>query len=140
MLDGTGYRLPTEAEWEFACRAGTTTKYWTGDKDEDLPQAGWFDTNSGSRTHAVGELKANPFGLYDIHGNVWEWVQDWWEPTYYGQFQEKPALDPHGPSSAGSQRVIRGGDWESSSATAAPSRRLAVASSRRNDRIGFAHH
>jgi formylglycine-generating enzyme required for sulfatase activity/serine/threonine protein kinase len=110
-LDGTGYRLPTEAEWEFACRAGTTTKYWIGDQDQDLAQAGWFGTNSGGRTHAVGELKANPFGLYDIHGNILEWIQDWWEPTYYAGFQEKPALNPNGPSSAGSQRVIRGGNW-----------------------------
>ena len=110
-FDADGYRLPTEAEWEFSCLAGTTTKYWIGDQDEDLPQAGWFGMNSGGRTHAVGELKANPLGLYDIHGNLWEWVQDWWEPTYYGQFQEKPALNSGGPSSAGSQRVVRGGDW-----------------------------
>ncbi len=110
-LDGTGYRLPTEAEWEYACRAGTNTKYWIGDKDEDLVRAGWFWTNSGGRTHAAGELKANPYGLCDIHGNVWEWVEDWWEPTYYEEFQEKPAIDPGVPSSAGSQRVLRGGDW-----------------------------
>ena len=109
-LDGTGYRLPTEAEWKFACRAGTTTRYWIGDKDEDLVQVGWFGLNSGHRTHAGGELKGNPFGLYDMHGNVWEWVQDWWEPTYYGQFQVNPALDPSGPPSAGSLRVLRGGD------------------------------
>ena len=108
MLDGTGYRLPTEAEWEFACRAGTTTKYWIGDKDDELVRAAWIGANSVGRTHAVGELRANPFGLYDIHGNVWEWVQDWWEPTYYGQFQEKPALDPNGPSVAGSLRVHPG--------------------------------
>jgi formylglycine-generating enzyme required for sulfatase activity/serine/threonine protein kinase/WD40 repeat protein len=110
-LEGTGYRLPTEAEWEFSCRAGTTTKYWIGDTDEDLRTAGWFGTNSGRRTHAAGELKANPFGVFDIHGNVFEWVQDGWEPTYYGQFQERSARDPNGPSSAGSPRVIRSGDW-----------------------------
>jgi len=102
--------LPTEAEWEFSCRAGTTTNYWTGNSDPDLAQAAWFGPNSGDRTHAVGELKANPFGLYDIHGNVYEWVQDWWDPTYYGQFQELSALDPKGPSSsATSERVIKGG-------------------------------
>ena len=110
-LAGTGYRLPSEAEWEFACRAGTTTKYWMSDKDEDLVRAGWFGGNSGQRTHAAGELKANPFGLSDMHGNVWEWVQDGWDATFYSQFQEKPAINPSSPYSAGSQGVIRGGDW-----------------------------
>ncbi|MGE0609520.1 MAG: formylglycine-generating enzyme family protein, partial [Pirellulales bacterium] len=137
MLEGTGYRLPTEAEWEFACRAGTTTRYWIGDKDEALPAAGWFGVNSGGRTHAVGELKANPLGLYDIHGNVWEWVQDWWEPTYYGQFREKPALDPDGPSSAGSRRVIRGGSWTYNASNCRASDRYAHGPSLRSLNIGF---
>ncbi|MGI8982403.1 MAG: SUMF1/EgtB/PvdO family nonheme iron enzyme [Pirellulaceae bacterium] len=110
-LEGTGYRLPTEAQWEFACRAGTTAKYWIGEPEEQLVQSAWFGANSGRRTHASAALKANPLGLYDIHGNVWEWVQDWWEPNYYRQFQEKPALNPSGPASTGSRRVIRGGDW-----------------------------
>ncbi len=136
-LDGTGYRLPTEAEWEFSCRAGTTTKYWTGDKDEDLPQAGWFTGNSGGRTHAVGELKANPFGLFDIHGNNWEWVQDWWEPTYYGQFQEKPALNPSIPSSASSWRVVRGGGWRHTASLCRTSLRYANGPSYRDPGIGF---
>ena len=108
---GTGYKLPTEAEWEFACRAGTATKYWIGDSDEDILRAGWFDKNSGGRTHAAGELKPNPFGLYDIHGNVWEFVDELWELTYYAQFATKPAIDPQGPPSAGSERARRGGDW-----------------------------
>ena len=110
-LDGTGYRLPTEAEWECACRAGTTTNYWIGEKEEALPQADWVNSNSGRRTHAVGELKSNPFGLYDTHGNVWEWVQDVWEPKYYGRFLGTSAVNPSGPSSAGSFRVARGGGW-----------------------------
>jgi formylglycine-generating enzyme required for sulfatase activity/serine/threonine protein kinase len=137
VLDGTGYRLPTEAEWEFACRAGTTTKYWPGDRDEDLTAAGWFGSNSGGRTHAVGELKANPLGLYDIQGNVWEWAQDWWEPTHYGQFQETPALDPSGPSSAGSQRVFRGGDWFGYASYCRASSRLAHDPTYRHAGLGF---
>ena len=137
MLEGTGYRLPTEAEWEFACRAGTTTKYWTGDKDDELVRAAWFGTNSGGRTHAVGELKANPFGLFDIHGNVWEWVQDWWEPTYYGQFRGKSALDPNGPSSAASLRVIRGGHWPYPASRCRASYRYALNPTPRDSDHGF---
>ncbi|GEM_PF-2506986 len=81
----------------FYFRAGTTTKYWIGDKDDELVRAGWFGGNSGGRTHAAGELKANPLGLSDMHGNVWEWVEDAWEPTNYGKFAEKPAIDPSTP-------------------------------------------
>ena len=136
-LDGTGYRLPTEAEWEYACRAGTTTKYWIGEKDEDLVRAGWFATNSGGRTHAAGELKANPYGLSDIHGNVWEWVEDWWEPSYYGEFQEKPAINPNGPSSAGFQRVLRGGNWFFLSSFCRAASRHAVDPPDRYYHVGF---
>ncbi|MEI8383844.1 MAG: SUMF1/EgtB/PvdO family nonheme iron enzyme [Planctomycetota bacterium] len=136
-LDGTGYRLPSEAEWEFACRAGTTTKYWIGDKDEELMRAGWFVGNSGDRTHATGELKANPFGLSDIHGNVWEWVQDGWDATYYGQFQDKPAINPNSPFSAGSQRVVRGGYWYYLASGCRSSARNANDPARRGDAIGF---
>lgn len=122
---GTGYRLPTEALWEFACRAGTTTKYSFGDKDEDLPQAAWFRGNSDWRPHKVGELKANPLGLYDMHGNVWEWMQDAFEPAYYGQFSEKPAQDPSGPTSTGTGRLLRGGAWNLIAPLCGSSRRFA---------------
>lgn len=113
FLDGNGYRLPTEAEWEFACRAGTTTSYWFGGADEDLAQTGWFNANTDGRTHAVGSLKPNPFGLYDMHGNLWEWVQNWWDPNDYKQFEKKTAINPTGPSSplVGFRRVLRGGSW-----------------------------
>ncbi len=137
LLNGTGYRLPTEAEWEFACRAGTTTRFWIGDKTEDLIQASWFGLNSGGRTHAAGELKANPFGLSDIHGNVLEWVQDGWNPTYYTQFQEVPAVDPVAPDVAGSQRVIRGGHWKDPALRCRSSDRDAAAPTYRHYFIGF---
>jgi len=110
-VDGTGYRLPSEAEWEFACRSGTLTKFWVGNKDEDLVRAIWFQGTSGGRTHPAGELIANQFGLFDVHGNVWEWVQDCWELAYYGEFTEKPAINPGGPLPADCRRVVRGGGW-----------------------------
>ncbi len=136
-LDGTGYRLPTEAEREFACRAGTTTKYWISDKDEDLVRAGWFGGNSGVRTHTAGALKANPLGLYDIHGNVWEWVEDEWQPTSYGQFVDKPAINPSSSSFAGPQRGARGGGWGDTASGCRASVRGAKVPTDRNLYIGF---
>ena len=105
-LEGTGYRLPTEAQWEFACRGGTTTKYWTGTTDQDLAQTGWFNFNSDSRTHAVGELTPNPFGLYDMHGNVEEWCQD-----HYAAYSEQLVENPSVTSTTEIRRVTRGGVW-----------------------------
>ncbi len=136
-LDGTGYRLPTEAEWEFACRAGTASKYWIGDTDDDLLRAGWYGANSGARTHAVGELKANPFGLHDIHGNVYEWVQDWYDPAYYGQVAGKNTVDPSGPFSLGSYRMGRGGGWGVDAAYCRPAARRSYGPTYRTNDIGF---
>jgi formylglycine-generating enzyme required for sulfatase activity len=97
-----GYRLPTEAEWEYACRAGTTTPYYTG---SSVDNAGWYRDNSEGTTHPVGQKQANAWGLYDMHGNVWEWCWDW-----YGSYANGPQTDPQG-ALAGADRVLRGGSW-----------------------------
>ncbi|MBC7854847.1 MAG: SUMF1/EgtB/PvdO family nonheme iron enzyme, partial [Pirellulaceae bacterium] len=137
--EGTGYRLPKEAQWEFACRAGTTTRYWTGDKDEDLLQAAWFGPNAKGLPQPVGSLRPNPLGLYDVHGNIWEWVHDWWDPGYYGQFRDKPAVDPSGPTSPGTVRMLRGGNWTFTASDCRSAGRLAdnPAADYRSTGLGF---
>jgi|694.fasta_scaffold75204_1 formylglycine-generating enzyme required for sulfatase activity len=102
---GRVYRLPSEAEWEYACRAGSTTAYSFGGESSLLSQFGWYSENSKQSTHSVGEKQANAWGLYDMHGNVSEWCLD-----YHLNYPEESLVDPLGPP-AGRRRVCRGGNW-----------------------------
>ena len=116
VAGSTGYRMPTEAQWEYAARAGTTTAFSNGNNfnDENSPtgydpvmvgEVAWFNTNSDARTREVGQLKPNPWGLYDMHGNVWEWVWDW-----LGNYPAEAQEDPRG-APTGTFRIGRGGSW-----------------------------
>ena len=108
---GKGYRLPTEAEWEYACRAGTSTKYCSGNSESDLNRVAWYDENSSDKTHPVGRKEANAWDLYNMHGNAWEWCEDRWHDNYDGAPSDGSAWE----SGSSSSRVLRGGSWCSSS-------------------------
>ena len=128
---GARYRLPTEAEWEYACRASSETKYCFGDDERQLEDYAWYSNNAGGKTHPVGEKQANAWGLYDVHGNVLEWVQDW-----YGPYSKAPQHDPSGPES-GSGRVIRGGSWISDAEYCRSAFRGRIDPGDRDDDLGF---
>ena len=109
-FNANGYRLPTEAEWEYACRAGAATQYSFGNSPGQLKDYAWYADNASAATHPVGQKKPNAWGLYDMHGNVAEWCNDRYAKDWYKQSPDK---DPRGPSE-GRERVIRGGAWNSS--------------------------
>jgi len=131
--ENTQYRLPTEAEWEYACRAGSHMEYCYGDDNEELGEFAWFSENSDMHTHPVCLKKPNAFGLFDVHGSVWEWCEDWYEENYY---KKSPINKPKGPST-GKHRIIRGGCWEFGASMLRSAYRLGAAPDKAGRLIGF---
>jgi formylglycine-generating enzyme required for sulfatase activity len=129
--EGHEYRLPTEAEWEYACRAGSAGRYCFGDDESELGRYAWYEDNAGGTTHPVGQKEPNAWGLYDVHGNVWEWCTDW-----YGNYGPDAVIDPPGPES-GSYRVDRGGGWSCSAGRCRAAYRGRCGPSGRGYSLGF---
>jgi len=132
--NANGFRLPTEAEWEFAARAGTTTEWSFGNNVANIDYYAWTNRNAGGRTREVGGRRPNPWGLYDKHGNVWEWVWDWFR--WYYEFDASAATDPTGAVSS-DYRVIRGGCWYDPPENARSAFRFAGYPEARGDGLGF---
>jgi formylglycine-generating enzyme required for sulfatase activity len=130
-MDGQNrYRLPTEAEWEYAVRAGSSTAYSFGNDPQQLKRHAWYKDNAGGQTHPVGQLQPNAWGLFDMHGNVWEWVQDW-----HGKYPAQAVTDPQG-SSTGTHRMRRGCGWNNVAKACRSTNRYSVVGFR-DDFIGF---
>jgi formylglycine-generating enzyme required for sulfatase activity/uncharacterized caspase-like protein len=127
------YRLPSEAEWEYADRAGTTTRYFFGDDESKLSEFAWYDSNSETVTHDVGQKKPNPWGLYDMNGNVMEWVQDKWHTDYYGA----PTDGSSWESGDSSDRIYRGGDWINNARICRSAERIWSDPGNRGGSLGF---
>ena len=112
ILNGRGrVSLPTEAEWEYACRAGTTTAYSFGDDVSQLGDYAWYSKNSGAKYQKIGRKKPNPWGLYDMHGNVAEWTLDQYDPAYYSKFTESLTDSPWNQATKPYPHSVRGGSW-----------------------------
>ena len=130
-LTGKNFRLPTEAEWEYAARGGNRTRGYKYSGSNFLSDVAWYNDNSGNKTHPVGTKSPNELGLYDMSGNVWEWCSDW-----YGTYSPSSQTNPTGPSS-GSSRVYRGGSWISYAGVCRSSCRSSRAPDGRNDGLGL---
>jgi formylglycine-generating enzyme required for sulfatase activity len=158
---GERYALPTEAQWEYACRAGTTTRWSCGDDERALAEHAWYSANADGKLHPVAQKRPNPWGLYDMHGNVWEWCTDWFSEDYYQQLAASPERareaarkrssvreqrsseatrtaieNPAGPES-GSLRVFRGGSWYHDAVYCRSAFRLGSVPSYRRHVLGF---
>jgi len=158
---GERYALPTEAQWEYACRAGTTTRWSCGDDEKVLGEHAWYAANAGGKLHSVGQKRPNPWGLLDMHGNVGEWCSDWYESDYYQQLaagseqasgitgnvlsrveqttsgsEQTPSENSSGPGS-GSPRVVRGGSWIFDAGFCRSAARFRYGPSIRDDDLGF---
>ncbi len=130
-MENENYDLPTEAQWEYACRAGSTTRYYFGDQESQLVEYGWFNKNSNWKTHPVAQLNPNAWGLYDMHGNVWEWCRDW-----YCDYPDHSVTDPVG-TDKGALRVLRGGSWGLVAVYCRTARRSRHEPNFRSDHDGF---
>ncbi|MBU3967850.1 MAG: formylglycine-generating enzyme family protein [Euryarchaeota archaeon] len=138
---GNKYRLPSEAEWEYSARAGTTTRYFFGDDESRLGEYAWYYQNSGKKTHEVGLKSPNPWGLYDMHGNIGEWVQDRWfkwvVDTWYSDYHGAPTDGSSWESGGDSARVARSGSWGTIDWGCRSAWRFGYVPDRRQNDVGF---
>jgi formylglycine-generating enzyme required for sulfatase activity len=133
QVGGGKWQFPTEAQWEYACRAGSTTIFCFGDDEAGLADYGWYDKISGGKSHPVGEKKPNAWGLYDMNGSIWQWVLDWYDPTYYAH---SPTDDPTGPAT-GTERASHGGSWSSPARSARSANHGRIEPDHHGSHLGF---